>query len=370
MTEKVAVYIGTTHGPVRIERIRQEPVPLSEVFIGRGIEPLAEISAEYENFVRPGRPVDKAFGPFSNVSFRMDLSKEIKAGKSWQLAAFVAHGLQTSGLLAGPEDKPGRVIVLTGMVNADYKIEKVGYIPEKLDALTLWAADTKAVDSHIEVIIPEGETFRLPRDISLIEMSNAMSAFEFCSGMKAFPTPGKNKTKTPYLPIFLGVILAGGTGAYVFTVTQKTEPLKTEIKGSAVTQGLAKNEKIQVFEQRPPMGKTCANVYFGGIDSVLKLVKPKGTKGNDIHLMDSYAKSLCGLQFNFRVPSAAGPAKARLTVESGKFVYQKSARTERSFEGTLNWLVNLPDFQQHAFSYKLSLELKTNVYNVSHRVLP
>ena len=370
MKKKVAVYIATTHGPVRIERILEEPVPLSEVFLGRGIEPLGEISAEYDNFVRPGRPINKAFGPFNNISFRMDLSREIKAGKSWQLAAFIAHGLQGRGELAGPDDRHDRVIVLTGLVNADYEIKKVGHITEKLDALGSLAADTKAAGMNLEFIVPEGETAAPSHGIRLIEMFDAMTAFEFCSGTKALPLYAKERSNTPYLAILMITVLAGGGGAYVFHDTTKTKTVKKKFAAKTIPKKTGTAKPITVFERRAPEGKTCADVWFSEVEAVLKPINPKNSKYANNTLSDSQKKSLCGLQFNFKIPNPEGLAMARVKVETGKFINQQSASTKRSFIGKLNWPIDLPDFQSRVFRYHLSLEFKKSVYEVSHRVLP
>ncbi len=370
MSKKVAVYIGTTHGPVRIERILKEPVPLSEVFLGRGIEPLEEISTEYDNFVRPGRPINKAFGPFGNISFRMDLSREIKTGKSWQLAAFIAHGLQGGGKLAGPDDRHDRVIVLTGLVNADYQIKKVGHITEKLNALGALAADTRAAGMNIEVIVPEGEAATPPHAVTLIEMSDAMTAFEFCNGTKALPLHPKTRSNTPYYAFLLFTALLGSAGAYVFHNTNKGEAVEPKPTVGEAPQDTQTPKPINVYERRAPEGKTCADVRFSGIEAFLKPIELRAPGSANNILADSHNKSLCGLQFSFKIPNANGSATAHMKVKTGNFVNQQTASMERSFKGALNWSIDLPDFQSQVFRYNLSLEFNKSVYKLSHRVLP
>ena len=92
-----AVYIATTAGPVRVERIVGEEVPQSNVFVGRDYKPLEPLSSDYQAFVAPGGPVDVAFGPFEASSFRLDVSGPISTGNSWELAVFIAHGLAKLG---------------------------------------------------------------------------------------------------------------------------------------------------------------------------------------------------------------------------------------------------------------------------------
>lgn len=130
---KVRVYIGTTFGPVLVERIwREEGIAESMVCLQRTTEKLP-ISADYNDFVkRPTGIVEREFGPFNGGAFRLDLSGPINQGKSWQLAIFVAHAFACRGMLAGPDDQFECAIWLTGLVDNDLKITPVSQVPEKL----------------------------------------------------------------------------------------------------------------------------------------------------------------------------------------------------------------------------------------------
>jgi hypothetical protein len=131
---RYAVYIGATGGPVRIERFVAEGVPLSEVFVGRSVEPLAPMAAAFDNFMQPGRPPEKLFGSAGSGGWRMDLSAPIDSGDSWELAVLIAYGLSRLGRLAGPDDKADASLWLTGRVNADLDVGPVGHVEEKLRA--------------------------------------------------------------------------------------------------------------------------------------------------------------------------------------------------------------------------------------------
>lgn len=371
MTEKVAVYIGTTHGPVRIERICHEAVPLSEVFVGRGIEPIPEISAEYDNFVRPGRPVDKAFGPFNNKSFRMDLSQEIKAGRSWQLAAFVAHGLETQGRLASPTDIYQRVFVLTGAVNADFQIGDVAYIAEKLEALTALTMESRSAGKDIQIIVPKNETFQPTQNNNLIAMSDAKAVFEFCNGKHESQLLRKKRVSILHAIIIVLALLVCTVGVYFYHYKTDKQPLPdTVIKADFFSKRANIEESIKVFEMRPPEEETCAAVRFSNVDAVLIPVEVLADQMNGIRFKDSQAKLLCGLKFEFNTFDSKYSATAHLFVETGKFVSQKSVETIKAFNGKLIWAIDLPDFQSRGFRYKLSLKSKTSVHERVHRVLP
>ncbi len=132
---KTRIYIGTASGPVQIERIwREEGIAESMVCLKRTTE-ILPIGAAYNAFVkRPSGVIERAFGPFEEGGFRLELSDRINQGTSWQLAVFVAHALARDGQLAGPEDDYARVVWLTGQVDHDLKTRGVDQVPEKIHA--------------------------------------------------------------------------------------------------------------------------------------------------------------------------------------------------------------------------------------------
>jgi len=133
---KIAVYIATTGGPVRVERITQEPAPQSVVCLRRSSEVLP-ISGDYDDFVRPGSGVIvREFGPFQDNAFRLDLSGSISAGKSWQFGVFVAHALDAAPdyALAENDEEAEEILWLTGLVDYDLNLASVNHIAEKLVA--------------------------------------------------------------------------------------------------------------------------------------------------------------------------------------------------------------------------------------------
>jgi hypothetical protein len=151
---RVGVYIGTTDGPVQIKRISNEPVDLTEVFVGRDISHPLPISDAYESFVQRGRPVERMFGPFEFQAFRMDLSAPVNSGDSWQLAALVAHGLAKASRLANSDDEPDEVVWLTGRVDADGRVGAVGHIDEKFRASREFLDEQSARGIPLKLYVP------------------------------------------------------------------------------------------------------------------------------------------------------------------------------------------------------------------------
>lgn len=178
---QVAVFIGTTGGPVQIERLIGETAPLSEVFIGRGIEPLTPFSEAYDNFLRPGRPVHKAFGPFPSQTFRLDVAHAITSGNSWELAVFTAHGLAKENRLTKSLEAADEVIWLTGRINADFDILPVKHVQEKLHQAKILFSTCKKKDIPVKVVVPlnEGDSsLNDIKDISLQRIENALQILE------------------------------------------------------------------------------------------------------------------------------------------------------------------------------------------------
>ena len=148
---RFAVFVGTTAGPVSIERITREPAArTSMVCLGRSARQLP-LSDDYDSFVAAGSgAVARAFGPFPDGGFRMDLSAPVSGGDSWQLAAFVAHAVlaDPDARLVADTDDADAVIWLTGAVDYDYAVHPVDHVAEKIHAvnqtLTGWQAEGHA----------------------------------------------------------------------------------------------------------------------------------------------------------------------------------------------------------------------------------
>ena len=131
---KFRVYVGTTEGPVAIERIIREAAPNSAMCIGRSTRE-AIASTGYEAFVKqPSGVIERELGPYSPGAFRLDVSTDIGDGDSWQLGVFVAHALAVEGRLADYHEDADAALWLTGEVANDLEVKSVGHVPDKLRA--------------------------------------------------------------------------------------------------------------------------------------------------------------------------------------------------------------------------------------------
>lgn len=142
MLEAARVFIATTDGPSEIRRIaREDDTDLESVICLDGSTAQAlPISPDYDAFVRkPTGIIEKRFG---HPVFRLDVSRPITNGRSWQLGVFLAHALLAAGRLAmhgGPAGTAvlatGTAVLATGMVDADLRIQPVDHVADKM----VWA---------------------------------------------------------------------------------------------------------------------------------------------------------------------------------------------------------------------------------------
>ena len=126
----VRVYIATTEGPSEVQRIAEEDIEVRSVVCLNGTSEALPISAAYDAFVRkPTGVIEKEFG---HSVFRLDVSKRISDGKSWQLGFFAAHALYSAGFLAENRDDMEQAIWVTGEVDHHLNVGPVDHVAEKL----------------------------------------------------------------------------------------------------------------------------------------------------------------------------------------------------------------------------------------------
>ena len=339
--DKVAVYICTTDGPVRIERISNERAALSEVFVGRGVTAVLPMSDEYGEFVRDHRPIARAFGPFPHQAFRMDIERPIQSGQSWQLAVFIAHGLAVESRLAGPEDRPALALFLTGTVDADFRVGSVGHLSEKRATLQELKSKMEADDVDCALFAPAHDV----RTERISDFQPIESAKDLMMRL-AKSDHAKEKRSAGAIPsnrINVTVMcLALLSALLLVLVAVEFSPFP------------AKTAPIVIAELKPPANKTCAAVQF---ERVAPVVEPLtfDTDGKVYsRLMDVCAIRISG--------DLKEKHQLTLSPDVGRFV-----RTEYTDERVGEPIVysvkdsfdldfNVPRFLPNGLSYRLDLE--------------
>ena len=386
--KSIAVYIATTGGPVRVERVTPERAPRSLVCLGRSSS-ILPISGDYDDFVRPGSGViEREFGPHENVSYRLDLSGPITSGRSWQLGFFLAHALSTSGRLAlsGDEAVPDEIAVVTGQVDFDLNVVSVDHIPQKLSSLIDALPDMTGCS--IRLIVPAGDNHDqavrtvLPDDIEVI---SATTAWDACRAVGLGPddkSVGAQSQTVSILPeqsqaqptvirrrpwgiatLTALVVAAGLLAAYLvlgpnFNWINFAGEMRGRIavSDSEVGSALALGQvKFRLLSRRPPAGRTCADVQFANVPPVLDPVSRAATGG----FQESQLKDICGITLEVEVPDLGGFVALMLQIRAVKLVGgappPPSLGGNTPLSGVASWSITLPRHLSEPFAYELIL---------------
>ena len=385
--KRIAVYVATTGGPVRIERITPERAPHSMVCLGRS-STILPISGDYDDFLRPGSGViEREFGPFDESSFRLDVSDTIGAGLSWQLGVFVTHAINASAdhELAGIEDTIDSAAIITGRVNYDLEVDSVDHISEKLTALKDIALDLK--DCPVQLIVPHGENHvmakaeALPGGLTLIAARTVWDACQavglgFSDPKPPVPqthrTPAQKKRSHSTLMGFAGLVAVGALFAtYALSglelpawargiVATFSDDLRQAERSAESVKPVPPRPEfvpatLRILAQRTPAGQTCADLQFGNVEPVLDPLVRDG-RGR---VADSPRDAICGLAFEVSAEGAPRYVALVLDIRSGKSVRGKlppaELRGEAPLSGASSWVIVLPRQSDAPFAYQLVL---------------
>ena len=186
----ITVYILTTQGPVRIQRITEEPSGIQSVVCLDGRAQALPISSRYDAFVRnPTGVIERATG---HGAYRIDVDQIIDDGDSWQLGIFIAH------MLNGMDWAEDLHIFATGEVDRDLNIRPVGYVDEKLDrARNLFhELQDKGVNLHIFVPVGKYDKPDGNLDYSFVPVKHVDQIFDHLKLPHPKPSAPAEKTAT------------------------------------------------------------------------------------------------------------------------------------------------------------------------------
>jgi hypothetical protein len=360
--KRIAVFIATTGGPVRVERITRERAPQSMVCLKR-TSTVLPISAGYDSFVRPGSGViERVLGPFEDGAFRLDVSAPIDTGTSWQLGAFLAHAIAARPTQASlsTDDEADTVVWATGSVDHDLAVGAVGHMAEKLYAsakeMQRWHAAGKTVIMFMGADPGDGPvTAAHPANVRLAPIAAAQEALVMlgltAETLPAIPAPLPARRPKPAIAwkIAAGVSIAAVAGllaAERFMPAPQTEAASVTPAAPPVAAASPRSVKLAIVERRAPAGHTCAEVQFGR-------VAPEETPVDTADSSRSASDSLCGLGLVVDNGTQAQFVAVMLDVVSGKLLLG-SERPETldgrtSFVGRQEWPLDLPRRMQQPF---------------------
>ena len=134
--KKYTIIIPTTNNVVGINDIvKEDPLVSSVICENNNLEALP-ISPFYNSFVKsPTGIIEKIVG---HPSFRIDITKPIHNGKSWQLAIAIAHIFFKNNILNFSNEnqlltkKKEEIIWASGTINSNLEIKKINYLDQKI----------------------------------------------------------------------------------------------------------------------------------------------------------------------------------------------------------------------------------------------
>ncbi len=186
---RVTVYILTTEGPVEIQRITEEDPGISSVMCLDGLAQVLPISAAYDAFVR--RPVGVIERMTGHGAYRMDVAARIDEGRSWQLAAFVAHAAQMEA------DGDGITVFATGEVDSALAVRPVERVPAKLEVLARYLEGAGLNTEKAVILVPGNETGE-PTHVAGIPVRPVMTGDEalMLSGVASPKPPAASRDRS------------------------------------------------------------------------------------------------------------------------------------------------------------------------------
>jgi hypothetical protein len=389
---RIAVFVATTSGPVRIERITRERAPQSMVCLRRSSTVLP-ISGAYDSFVRYGSGViEKTFGPFEDGAFRLDVSDPIETGESWQLGVFVAHALGED--LAGAQDTAESIVWLTGHVDYDLAVGSVGHLAEKVHASREQISAWIALGRSVTMIVPDGADRDAVAAAGVPDRVRLLGAKTAADALRALnikvPSVVRSERKVALRAVGFAAVAIAGLSFIPLTqeppqdvvlpmermeaVALETTPAPLAIEAAVETSAPptvlvsapaietvevakpvgtpAKQPHVTLFERRAPQGHTCAEVQFG----VVEAVKVRVAKAADISQSD--LAGLCGLAV--RVDNGADEHFVAVVLEviSGKLMYGTSRPDifggDTAFDGGHEWPIDLPRRLSEPFEIRIA----------------
>jgi hypothetical protein len=344
----VAVYILTTQGLARIERIEREAAPQSAICLQRTTR-ILPVSADYDAFVRPPSGViERAFGPFAAGAFRLDVAAEIGGGDSWQLGVFLAHALKAEGRLAQAPGAGEEAWCCTGAVDTDLNVQPVSHIAEKLAAA---AAELAALAGRVrlKLVLPRANAAALdPR-----ERPPGAEVVALARTAEIVRTAGARRPRRTPRRAILGMIAAAAAIWALAWVATERERGSDNLPSRAgfVTEANAPFA-LAVRGLYAEAGQTCASVGLGAAH-----VRAAGVAAADTETRIAMTDDLCGIELEAMPAAVPAYVAARMFPVAGKFARRAAWPREwdgqAAVAGAVRWRALLPRRFEAPIAYDL-----------------
>lgn len=223
----VRVLIPTTEGPASISNLLREADALGEsLVVVAGMTEFARISDAYDAFVSgPNGVIEPLFG---GRAWRLELSRNIDTGRSWEAGVVLAHALQGVGRLAIGDAPADLVVWATGIVEGDkLTIAGADHVDIKLRESIASLGELARNGVRVTVVMPTANLAELSQDLvrETRQLGIDIAACDTCAdltrlaGVRLPRFPALHKYRRSILPaathkgIALGVVLTVLVGA-------------------------------------------------------------------------------------------------------------------------------------------------------------
>jgi len=165
---KIHVFVATTQGLVAIQNITAiDDADISSIVSINGTSTTANISTAYHNFVKKGAGIIQQ--DFAACSYRINISKRIDQGNSWQLAFYLAHAAKNENMLGDGQVKSGdQVICATGEINtSNSEIQAISEIALKQQLAAKQIKQWHKKNINVSFLVPYANAQVLDKQLPL-----------------------------------------------------------------------------------------------------------------------------------------------------------------------------------------------------------
>ncbi|MDG2285398.1 MAG: hypothetical protein P8N43_07695, partial [Alphaproteobacteria bacterium] len=355
---------------------------------------------EYQHFVTGGGPVARAFGPFEPPMFSMELSARIESGRSWHLAAFIAHGLAAENRLAGREETPEAVVWATGVMGNDFSVT-AEHVAIKFEQSRSLFEETRAAGLDLHVVAPVGSLDDADEEspATIHQVGDARAALETLNitigqagnSGDQIPTSGEAKERPVRVKRWRTWVIGGASALALAMVAEiAADWVMTEMRDLSVDEAATKsttpvtpakiaeepvtqtastvtNTAIQLDEIRASSETSCAAVHFGTAPGTLMPVRVNGNAAAG----DSASGGLCGMRISLPAMKLSSVELVSIELTSGGFVGQRDTTFNLGPVSKGSWDLFVPQTLKVPIVYVVRLVRRTGSdVSISHRIEP
>ena len=281
---KGTVYILTTHGPAKVQRLAPEEDPeIRSVICLDGTTEALMVSKEYDALVR--KPTGLIAHRFGHPSWRMDVDHPIDAGRSFHLGAWMAHLLHASH-----DEMEDTVYFCSGELDREGNLRPIEHIGEKLRSIQELLSKIKSAT----LLLPPGNRSEAQKELDtmgiknlILHTPNNVSELDSVVEVKR-PTTWKT---VGVIGVILFVFVMGWIKIKSSSVSDKTLLSNVPAKANQI------NATLELVELIPPPESNCAAVIWEKVQPVEHIIHLN--KGGSFP--DTKRSKVCAIRYQIRL---------------------------------------------------------------------